>query len=77
MLKRPLIKSNHRVLRINKVDTYGVPVLHLIKAPLFLTVNICTSPNELSVYIRFLLMLLSGSPSILGCLAMSVTFTLV
>jgi hypothetical protein len=35
VFKSNLIKSNHRVLRKNKVDTYGAPVLHLIIAPLF------------------------------------------
>jgi hypothetical protein len=35
MVKIQLIKSNHNVLRKNKVDTYGAPVLHLTIAPLF------------------------------------------
>ncbi len=30
MFKSHLIKSNYRVLGKNKVNTYGVPVLHLI-----------------------------------------------
>jgi hypothetical protein len=33
MLKSRLIKYNHRVPGINKVDTYGAPILHRIIAP--------------------------------------------
>ncbi len=32
MFKSQFMKSNHRVLRKNKVDTYGTPVLHQIVA---------------------------------------------
>ncbi len=35
MFKSHLIKSNHRVLGKNKVDTYGAPILHVIIAPIF------------------------------------------
>jgi hypothetical protein len=35
MFKSHKIESNHRVLRKNKVDTYGATVLHLIIATLF------------------------------------------
>jgi hypothetical protein len=35
MFKSHWIKSNHRVPRTNKVDTYGAPVFHLIIAQLF------------------------------------------
>ncbi len=35
MFKSLLTKANHRVLRINKGDTHGAPVLHLIIMPPF------------------------------------------
>jgi hypothetical protein len=35
MFKCNQIKSNHKVPRKNKVDTYGAPVLHLMKVPMF------------------------------------------
>ena len=53
MLKSHTIKSNHRVLRKNKVDTYGAPVF----APDYSTTVLAamfTYSNEHSMYIRFL-----------------------
>jgi hypothetical protein len=35
MFKSHKVKSNHRDLTTNKVDTYEAPVLNLIIAPLF------------------------------------------
>jgi hypothetical protein len=34
-VSKSLKKSNHRIPRTNKVDTYEAPVLHIIKETLF------------------------------------------
>jgi hypothetical protein len=47
------IKSNHRVLRKDKVDTYGVPVFAPDSSATVLAAKLCTNSNEHSTYIRF------------------------
>jgi hypothetical protein len=54
MFKCYLIKSYHRVLSKNQVDTYGAPVLRLIIAPLVKQLRSELAPIEHSMYIRFL-----------------------
>ncbi len=54
MFESHLVKSNHRVLRKNKVDTYGAPVLCLTIAPLFLPAKMCTDSHEHFMYNRLL-----------------------
>ncbi len=53
IFKSHLIKSNHRVLRKNKVETYGAPVLYLIVLPLFWQ-PICVITPMSIVCMRFL-----------------------
>jgi hypothetical protein len=53
MFKSHLIKSNHIVLRKNKVDTYGAPVLYLIVSPLFCQPKCVKTPMSI-VFMRFL-----------------------
>ncbi len=48
------IKSNHRVLRKNDVDTYGAPVFALDYSSAGLAPKMCTNSNEHSMYIIFL-----------------------
>ncbi len=54
MLKNHKIKSNHRVLRKNSVDTYGAPVFAPDYRATGLSAKICTNSNAHSMYIRFL-----------------------
>jgi hypothetical protein len=50
MLKSHLLKSNHRVLRKNKVDTYFLPD----HSATVLRAKMSTSPNEHTLYITLL-----------------------
>jgi hypothetical protein len=54
MFKSHLIKSNHRVLRKNEVDTYGAPVFASDYSTTVLATKMCTNSNEHSMYNRFL-----------------------
>jgi hypothetical protein len=55
MLKSHYIKSNHRVLRKTKEDTYGGPVFAPDYNATLLAAKICTNSHEHStMYIRFL-----------------------
>jgi hypothetical protein len=44
MLKSHLLKSNHRVLRKNKVDTYEAPVFAPDYHAILLTAKMCLLP---------------------------------
>ncbi len=48
-----ILKSNHRVLQKNEVDTYGAPVFAADYSMTVIAAQMCTNPNE-SMYIRFL-----------------------
>jgi hypothetical protein len=61
MFKSHSIKSNHRVLKKNKVYTYGAQVLHLIIVPpidiygsTFLAAQMQNNSHENTIYIRSL-----------------------
>ncbi len=54
MFKSLQIKSNHRVLRKNKVHTYGAPIFTPDYNTTVLAAKICTNSNKHSMYIRFL-----------------------
>jgi hypothetical protein len=54
MFKSHLIKSNHRVLRKNEVDTYGAPVFAPDYSTTVLATKICTNSSEHSNHIIFL-----------------------
>jgi hypothetical protein len=54
MLKSNLIKSNHRVLRKNEVDTYGAPIFATDYSANVLAAKMCATSNGQSVNIRFL-----------------------
>ncbi len=54
LMFRSHIKSNHRVLSKNKVDTYGPPVFAQDYSATILAAKMCTDSNEQSMYIRFL-----------------------
>jgi len=53
MFKNHQIKSNHRVLWKNEVETHGLQILHLIIVPLGLAAKMCTNSNEHSMYLDF------------------------
>ncbi len=50
MLKSHVIKSNNKVIRKNKVDTYGAPNY----SPTVVADKMCTNAHEHPIYIRFL-----------------------
>ncbi len=50
MFKSYQIKSNHRVLRKNEVDTYGAPVFVPDYSTTVLAANMCANSNEHSMY---------------------------
>jgi hypothetical protein len=54
MFKSQLIKSNHRVLSKNEVDTYGVPVFAPNYSAIAYADKMCLNANAHSIYIRFL-----------------------
>jgi hypothetical protein len=54
IFKSHKIKSNHRVLRKNEVDTYGSLVFAPDYSNTGLAAKLCTNSNEDSIYIRFL-----------------------
>jgi hypothetical protein len=49
-----LKKSNHRILRQNKVDTYGAPVFAPDYNTTVLAAKMCTNSNENYMFIRSL-----------------------
>jgi hypothetical protein len=51
MFKSDIIKSNDRVLRINKVDTYGAPVFAPYYSTTALAAKVCTNTHECSMKI--------------------------
>ena len=57
--KSHLVKSNHRVLRKNKVDTYGAPVFAPYYSPIVLVTKMCTNSDEHSLYILLLGLILT------------------
>ncbi len=46
MFKSHLIKSNHRVLRKNEVDTYGAPVFTPVHNTIVTEAKMCTNSIE-------------------------------
>jgi hypothetical protein len=54
MFDSHLIKSNHRVTRKNKVDTYGAPVFAPEHSAIALAAKMCINFHEHSMYIRFI-----------------------
>ncbi len=54
MFKSHLIKSNHRVLRKNEVDTYGAQVFANDYSAIVLEAKMCTTSNGQSMNNRFL-----------------------
>ncbi len=54
MFKSQQIKSNHRVLRKNEVDTEGAPVFAPDYSAIVLAAEMCTSPSAHSMSIRHL-----------------------
>jgi hypothetical protein len=54
MFKRHQIKSNNRVLRKNKVDTYGAQVFAPDYSATVLAAKMCTHSNQHYMCIRFL-----------------------
>ena len=57
MLKSYLIKSNHRVLRKNEVDTYEAPVFAPEHSVTILAAKMSSNYNEHSTYFRFFIVL--------------------
>ncbi len=53
IFKSHSIKSNHRALRKNKVDTYRAPVLHVIIVLLFKQPNCVLTPISILSIIDF------------------------
>ncbi len=54
MFKSNLIKSNHRVLMKNKVDTYGAPVFAPDYGATVLAAKMSTNSHQHYLYIIFL-----------------------
>jgi hypothetical protein len=54
MFKSHYIESDHRLLRENKVDTYGTSVFAPDYSITVLSAKMCTNSNEHSMNIRFL-----------------------
>jgi hypothetical protein len=54
MFKSCQIKSNYKVPKKNKIDTYEAPVFAVDYSGTVLVAKICTNSNEHSMYPRFL-----------------------
>ncbi len=54
LFKSPLIKSDHRVVQINKLDPYGKPNFALDYSATLSAAKMCTNSNEHSMHIRFI-----------------------